>query len=117
MCVCVCVWEKEGVCVWERDRERQKNRERESELGYRTYAFYPRTKREGFLKISKKKSNTTISTILDTSTLYFLFNVFLELYFLIYAIPNEFESHRVPQSYGFVPHLSKKLSKLPPYGI
>ena len=29
---------------------------------------------------------------------------------------SEFESHWVPHSYGFVPHLSKKLSKLPhPY--
>ena len=27
----------------------------------------------------------------------------------------EFESHWVPLSYGLVPHLSKKLSKLPPY--
>ena len=26
---------------------------------------------------------------------------------------SEFESHWVPHSYGFVPHLSKKLSKLP----
>ena len=28
---------------------------------------------------------------------------------------SEFESHWVPHSYGLVPHLSKKLSKLPPY--
>ena len=30
------------------------------------------------------------------------------------AYMSEFESHWVPLSYGLVPHLSKKLSKLPP---